>query len=95
MSTIRSDVWLIVALAVTLVVYGNLAVIQPTGEGWGRGWNMVAFLIYAAPTAVLAGAVALWRSGKVVGRSRMVARVVGAAALVFPLVCALVIRVKA
>ncbi len=90
-----SDLWLFAALLVTAALYGFLAFLQPSGEGWGRGWNMIGFLIYSAPTALVAAGVAAWRVGRSAGQARRVAGVVTAAALFFPIVCIVAIRLKA
>ncbi len=92
---LRKDIWLAGASVAVLAVYAALFFIRPSGEGWGRGWNMVAFLIYAAPTSLLAGALAAWRSGKVAGQAQTMARLVTTAGLLFPLICAVVIKAKA
>lgn len=76
-------------------VYIALVFIRPSGENWGYGWNMVAFLFYASPAALLAGALAAWRSGKVSGRAKSLARVTATAGLLFPIICIIAIQAKA
>ncbi|MCB4358883.1 hypothetical protein [Quatrionicoccus australiensis] len=95
MTEVVKDRWLTVALLATAVLYFVLLLLRPSGEGWGRGWNMVAFVIYSVPTSIVAGAVALWRVGKVSGQARRVAVWLTAAAFIFPIVCILVVRMKA
>ena len=56
---------------------------------------MVAFLLYASPAALLASALAGWRSGKVAGAARTLARVTVAAGLIFPVICFVALRAKA
>ena len=92
---ILNDRWLCIALLTTAAVYVALIFIRPTGENWGRGWNLVAFLIYSAPTALIAGSVALWRRGKTSGHARKLAGLVALGAFVFPVVCIVAIRAKA
>jgi len=94
-SSILKDPWLCAAMLLTAAVYVTLIFIRPTGENWGRGWNLVAFLFYSAPTALVAGAVALWRKGKTTGQARKIAGLVAFCALVFPVVCVVAIRAKA
>jgi len=94
-ATVLKDRWLSVALLLTASLYVFLLLLRPSGEGWGRGWNMIAFLIYSAPTSILAGAIALWRIGKTVGIAKRVAGWLSVAAFVFPIVCMVVIRMKA
>lgn len=91
----RPDAWLLVAGALVAALYLGLVWLKPRGEGWGYGWNMIGYLVYAAPTAWAAGGVALWRRDRQVGRARTGAGWLAAAAAVFPLVCVLVIRWKA
>ena len=94
-SALRKDIWLSGSVVIVLILYVWLLFLRPGGEGWGRGWNMVAFLLYAAPTAFVSGAVAIWRSSKASGHVRKIATLAGVAGLVFPLVCILAIRLKA
>ena len=89
------DLALFLAAGVIAGLYVWLALLRPGGEGWGRGWNMVAFLFYAAPTAVIAGAVAVWRRAKTSGPLKRLASWAAAAGFLFPLVCIIAIRVKA
>ena len=89
------DRWLAAALLLTAFLYIALMLLRPSGEGWGRGWNMVAFLIYSAPASLAAGAIAWWRTGKTVGRAKGAARGLAVLAFVFPLVCMVAIRLKA
>jgi len=92
---VHKDRWLLATLLVVLCVYTALAFIRPTGENWGRGWNLVAFFLYASPAALLSGVLALWRVNKVNGRARVVARLVATAGFLFPLICIAVLRAKA
>ncbi len=89
------DLWLTSAWLSVLAVYVALFFIHPTGENWGYGWNMIAFLIYASPVALIAAALAAWRSGKVSGAARMLARVTLTAGMLFPVICMLVLKAKA
>lgn len=88
------DLTLLLATGVIAGLYVWLVLLRPGGEGWGRGWNMVAFLFYAAPTAVIAGAVAAWRRSKTSGLLKRLASWAAAAGFLFPLVCIIAIRAK-
>jgi hypothetical protein len=89
------DRWVAAAALITLGLYVALAFIQPDGEGFGRGWNLIAFLIYASPAALGAGLVALWRIARTAGSAKVVAAWTSAAGLAFPIVCIVAIRLKA
>lgn len=91
---VHKDRWLLATSLVVLALCIALAFLRPTGDGWGRGWNMIAFLLYASPAAVLSGVLALWRINKVDGRARVVAMLVSAVGLFFPLICIAVLRAK-
>lgn len=92
---VLKDRWLTAALCVTAILYITLLLIRPSGEGWGRGWNMIAVLIYGSPTALAMGLIALWRREKTSGNARKVAAWLSLAALTFPIICMFVIRLKA
>lgn len=91
----RSGGWVAGALLVVLALYVGLAVLQPSGEGWGRGWNMIAFLLFASPAAIVAGGVATWRTFKAVGSARWWGFLCAVTGFAFPVVCAVVIKAKA
>ena len=93
-AALYKDLWLSGSMLAVLGVYVALFFIRPTGEGWGYGWNMVAFLLYASPAALLASALAGWRSGKVAGAARTLARGTVAAGLIFPVICFVALRAK-
>ena len=94
-SWLRRDSWLSCCAALTLALYVWLMFLKPGGEGWGRGWNMVAFFLYAAPAALACGAIAFWRRTKLTGVARALATAAGIAGLAFPVVCLVAIRLKA
>lgn len=89
------DVWLLSALVVTVAIYTYLLFLRPTGENWGRGWNMIAFFLYAAPASAVSAGIALWRAAKSVGAVRNVATWVAIAALVFTPIALVVMRLRA
>lgn len=92
---ILEERWVVVAAFLTLALYVCMVLITPSGEGWGRGWNLIAFMIYSIPTALAAGFVALWRVSKTERAARTAARWTAAAALAFPIICMIVLRMKA
>ncbi|MCE4557186.1 hypothetical protein [Pelomonas cellulosilytica] len=79
----------------TAALYGVLALIKPAGEGWGRGWNLIGFWLYGSPAALLLAVLAFWRAARLVATPRRLARLIAALALIFPVVAAVVIRLKA
>jgi hypothetical protein len=87
--------WTLAAVLVIASLYMWLFQIRPSGEGWGRGWNLVAFLFYASPPAVVAGAVALWRAGKTAGSLQRWAFIAAALGLAFPIIAIVVIQLRA
>ena len=89
------DIWLLAATLVVALLYVALLFLQPSGESWGRGWNMIAFLFYSSPAAWLAAAIAFWRRRMSSGTRRTMAVAVATAGAVFPLVCLLVILIRA
>jgi len=93
-SSVLGDRWLLLALVITAAIYTFLVLIRPTGENWGRGWNMVAFLIYSAPASAIAAGIALWRAARTFGTVRTVAVWVGIAAVTFTPIAMVVIRAK-
>lgn len=92
---ILEDRWVAVAAMLTVALYACLVFMRPSGEGWGRGWNLIAFLIYSIPAALAAGFVALWRVSKTDGAARTAAGWTAAAALAFPIICMIAVRLKA
>ena len=91
-SSVFGDRWLLLALVITATIYMFLVFLRPTGENWGRGWNMVVFLIYSAPAAALAAGIALWRSARTTGTVSRAAVWVGIAAVAFTPIAIVVIR---
>ena len=93
--SLSGDRWLIAALLLTVALYVALLFMRPTGENWGRGWNLVAFFLYSTPTALIVAGVSLWRMARNTGPARRVASGIAAASLLFPLVCIISIQAKA
>lgn len=88
------DPWLCASLALLLLLYAGLLLIQPGGEGFGRGWNLIAFFLYASPAAVGAAGLASWRRGRSTGAARRLATAVALGGFVFPVLCLLPLRLK-
>lgn len=53
---------------------------------------MIAFLLYAAPVAVVSGAVTAWRTGKSWGLARKPGSLGVVAGFTFPVVCIIAIK---
>lgn len=70
------DRWLVVAAFLMLALYAALLAMRATGEGWGRGWNLVAFWLYASPSALVLAGVCAWRAVRASGAHRLWAAVV-------------------
>lgn len=89
------DAWLVGAVAIIVALCIALALIKPSGENWGRGWNMLAFWLYASPAAMVSGILALWRGSKARAWQKAIARLAGALGLAFPIICIIAMRMKA
>lgn len=96
--TLRSrwvrDPWLVAAVVTTAAAYLALAWIRPTGENWGRGWNLVAFWFYSSPVVGIAGVVMCWRLVRGRFGLGLVSACLPMVALLYPLVAYFVIRAK-
>jgi hypothetical protein len=86
------DAWFLLALLTTIAAYAALPFMTPSGEGWGRGWNLVAFWLYSAPAVVIAGVLASWRIAKIGPLRSWWPAVLPFAAFVYPLVALLALR---
>lgn len=93
-SSLFRDGWLASAVVVVALLYVALAFLKPGGEGWGRGWNLVAFWLYASPVALIAGGIALWRAGKSAPGLYGLALLTAVVALFYPIVALLVFKMK-
>ena len=89
-----SERWILGSLATVLALYVTLVSMKPSGEGFGRGWNLIAFWLYGSPVALVMGGIGFWRSGKTRGELKILALVVACLALCFPVVAILVMRAK-
>ena len=86
--------WILgLALAIA-ALYITLIVMRPSGEGFGRGSNLVAFWVYGSPTAFVLGLFSLWRANKTTEGLKHLAVVIGSLGVSFPVVAMLVIRTK-
>lgn len=88
------DRWLWVSTLIAAAAYVALPFLRPTGENWGRGWNLVAFWFYSAPVVVIAGIVMCWRLLRAESRSGAAAFLLPAVAFLYPLVAYFAIRAK-
>ena len=86
------DVWLVVASLAMVAAYAALPFLRLSGEGWGRGWNLVAYWFYSTPIVLLTGIVMAWRMLRAEAAARRAAWLLPMAALLYPLVAYLVIR---
>jgi hypothetical protein len=77
-----------------LGTYSWLGLARPTGDGWGRGWNLIGFWIYSAPVVFLTGIVGLIRSNNKEGKNRLIALLISVGCVLYPLISFLVIREK-
>lgn len=94
-AALARDRWTTVIAVLMVALYGAMLVMRPGGEGFGRGWNLIAFWLYASPTALVLAAVSAWRAAKASGTHRWVATVVSCLCWVFPVVALVVMRAKA
>lgn len=89
------DPWLFVLNIFIVSAYISLIFVKPSGEGWGRGWNLVAYWLYLAPIVFIAGGLHLWRQKKSpIARSKL-HLIVLIAAFIFPLISLAAIKLKA
>lgn len=91
----RRERWTPVLAIIVVALYAALLHIQPAGENWGRGWNLLAFWMYASPAALVVGALAAWRAPRAQGLLRRVGIAAAWLGLLFPLVAIAVLRAKA
>jgi len=85
----------ILGLAVAIsALYVALIVMRPSGEGFGRGLNLVAFWVYGSPTAFVLGLFSLWRANKTTEGLKNLAVLIGSLGVSFPVVAMLVIRTR-
>lgn len=75
-------------------LYVALIALKPSGEGFGRGWNLIAFWIYGSPAALALGGIGFWRSSKTSGKLKIVALVLAWLGVAFPVLAMLVMRAK-
>ena len=80
------DVWLVVASLAMVAAYAALPFLRPSGEGWGRGWNLVAYWFYSTPIVLLTGIVMAWRMLRAEAAARRAAWLLPMAAMLYPLV---------
>lgn len=86
------DRWFAVATLLVVAAYVALPFLRPSGEGWGRGWNLVAYWFYSAPAVGIAGLVMAWRLVRAGAAVRAATWLLPLAAFLYPLAAYLAIR---
>jgi hypothetical protein len=92
---LRHDIGLLLLKVLILSAYVALIFIKPAGEGWGRGWNLIAYWIYAAPAVLIVGGLHVWRQKVIAKKSNGFDALITFLAFIFPLVALLVLKLKA
>lgn len=91
----KYDIWLAVCKTLIFCGYVSLLFIKPTGEGWGRGWNLVAYWMYAAPAVVILGGLHVWRQRAIAKPFKGLDACFTFFAFIFPVVSFVVLKLKA
>lgn len=88
------DTWLLFLKCLVFLGYVSLIFIKPSGEGWGRGWNLIAYWIYVAPAVLAVGGLHLWRQRVIAARYRGVDVFTLVAAFIFPIISLVILKLK-
>lgn len=91
----KYDIWLTACKTLILCAYISLIFIKPTGEGWGRGWNLVAYWMYVAPAVVILGGLHIWRQRAIGKEFNRFDAVFTFLAFVFPFIAFVILKLKA
>ncbi len=91
---IAPDIWLWILKILVILSYVSLKFIKPSGEGWGYGWNLIAYWVYLAPSVLIFGGLHIWRQRAIALKSKPVDSIVLVAAFIFPLVSFIVLKLK-
>jgi hypothetical protein len=91
---LRQDIVLLLLKALILSAYVALMFIQPAGEGWGRGWNLIAYWMYATPAVLIVGGLHVWRQKVIAKKFNGFDALITFLAFIFPLVALLVLKLK-
>lgn len=88
------DICLSLLKILIVSAYISLIFIKPTGENWGRGWNLVAYWIYVAPTILVVGGLHIWRQKAITHKSRGLDILFLAFAFMFPVISLIAMKLK-
>lgn len=86
--------WILGTAVALAALYVALILMQPSGEGFGRGWNLIAFWIYGSPVALVLGGIGFWRANKTGDELKHISLVLAWLGVGFPVVAMLVMRAK-
>ncbi len=90
------DPWIALLLRVLIgACWLGLLLIRPSGEGWGRAWNLVAYWIYSAPFTLILGGLYWAHLRRRKARVHGLDKVMLGAAWSYPLIAFLVLKFKA
>lgn len=89
------DIWLLCLKILIVFAYVSLMFMKPSGEGWGRGWNLVAYWIYLAPTVLVLGALHAWRQKVIAVKYNGIDTFTLVAAFIFPIIALIILKLKA
>jgi hypothetical protein len=93
-SYITRDVLLLLIKLGILIPYGYLIFISPSGEGWGHGWNLIAYWLFASPFIILMGLLHIWRQKKLKNPSLIIDQLTALFAFLFPVLSLMVLNFK-
>lgn len=88
------DSWLLLLKLLVILAYVSLIFIKPSGEGWGRGWNLIAYWMYLSPTILAIGALHAWRQKIIAIKYKGIDKLTLVTALIFPIISLVVIKLK-
>lgn len=88
------DIGLVSLKSLVLCAYISLIFIKPTGEGWGRGWNLIGYWLYVSPAVFILGGLHLWRQKVTAKKSHGIDTLCVLLAFVFPVIAAVAIKLK-
>jgi hypothetical protein len=80
------DLWLTVLQLLAFACYLWLFRIKGSGDGWGYGWNLVAFLVYSVPAMLIVGGLYLWRRKKIGAAATKLDAVILFASFLYPFI---------
>jgi hypothetical protein len=91
---LHQDFGLLLLKLLMLAAYISLLFIKPAGEGWGRGWNLVAYWMYVTPTVLVLGGLHVWRQRTIAKKFSSFDALMTVLAFIFPLVSLAVLKFK-